>query len=99
VSAGWREAQASALDAQASAIADALDDLEDVEAALEHRRRDALLAELRGLASALRSEQGAIRSEASALRSPPPAPAMPIALTTRFPRRRPAAVADTEEPA
>jgi len=85
----WRSRQADTLDAAAAAIAAALEHLENVAGVLELRRRDQLLTELHGFAGGLRAEQSSLTSEASELRATPPSPAMPMSLTTRYPRRRP----------
>lgn len=66
---GWREAQASALDAQAAVIAAALAALDDAEAVLEQRARDRPLGELRALAASLRAEASEMTADARQLRA------------------------------
>jgi hypothetical protein len=89
---GWKDAAADALDAQAGAIAAALDELANVEAVLEQRHRDKIAAELRGLAASLRAEASDMRSDARALRATPRdnGAGFPLQLTapatTRHPR-------------
>jgi hypothetical protein len=95
--ASWRSSQAGVLDEQTAAIAVALEHLENVEGVLEHRGRDALLTELRSFAGGLRAEQGAMTSEASELRATRPSSPLPMSLTTRYPRRRPADADPREE--
>jgi hypothetical protein len=89
---GWKDAAADALDAQAGAIAAALDELANVEAVLEQRHRDKLAGELRGFAAGLRSEISDLQGQARALRARPRdnGAGFPLQLTapatTRYPR-------------
>ena len=82
----WRTAAADALDAQASAIAVALTELDNVHAILEAHRRADSCHELRALAARLRSEASTFSGEARQLRLAAPDPdrrrdGMPLALT------------------
>src|SRR5580765_6884256 len=70
----WRTAAADALDAQASAIAVALVELDNVHAILEAHRRADSCHELRALAARLRSEASTLSGEARQLRLAAPDP-------------------------
>lgn len=84
----WREAAAAALDAQAAALADALERLDDVHGVLEQLGRTGPCHEIRATAATLRGELKDLQGQARALRTGPTENGFSIAVTADHITRR-----------